>query len=73
MLNGFFWNGFFAFLYEGYLIITVCVLLNLVSIKWSTGGAIISSMLSYIFLLLICGFPIFVGVFYGYFAFLYDD
>lgn len=57
------WNGILGYLYEMYLVLTICGLMNMYYIRFDSAANILSLSLAIIFV----SISIFLPIFYGYF------
>ena len=59
------WNGILGYLYEMYLVLTICGLMNMYYIRFDSVANILSLSLAIIFI----SVSVFLPIFYGYFYF----
>lgn len=57
-----YWNALIRFLFEGYVILAMCSLINMLHLSKDTWGELLNSVIAIIFLVIVIGVPILVGV-----------
>lgn len=60
-----FWDKTIAFFQETYILLAICSFINMWYDKWDSFGNALNSLVSYLMLTAVIGFPIVVGVFYS--------